>query len=449
VIYTGPDADWAGSEIAFASNENNVAIVDVTDKTDCQLISHASYDNPGYTHQSWLTPDQKFMLVVDETDEVGNGFNTRTYMFDVQDLDNPILLGFHESDNTASDHNLYIKENFSYQSNYASGLRVLDVTDIGNANLNEIAHFDVLPEHNDAGYLGTWSNYCYFPSGIVAVTSRTEGVHFVKPTIFNIEPALTTVTCEESVEVVISIYADLAGTFNVSQQGLPEWVELSAASFEAPGQVLVTLSNLVGIESGFVDFEFLLESEFGVYPVKSQISIVGTFPLAPVLESPLDMAVLDDPTVEYVWEDSDNADLFSLEVYSDEALTVMEYSETVGAPTTVMGFPFVDGTYYWRVKSLANCGESDWSDVLQFTILTVGVDEQVASDFYLYPNPTTEQISLVSNENIGTVQIFDAHGRLVHVEVVTGKKASLNIAELSKGLYVVKALGQTERVVKL
>ena len=70
VIYNGPDVDWVGSEIAFASNEDNVAIVDVSDKTDCLLISHATYDNPGYTHQSWLTEDHRYMLVDDETDEV-------------------------------------------------------------------------------------------------------------------------------------------------------------------------------------------------------------------------------------------------------------------------------------------------------------------------------------------------------------------------------------------
>ena len=32
VVYSGPDADYTGAEICFASNEDTVTIVDVTDK---------------------------------------------------------------------------------------------------------------------------------------------------------------------------------------------------------------------------------------------------------------------------------------------------------------------------------------------------------------------------------------------------------------------------------
>lgn len=449
VMYTGPDPDWAGSEIAFASNEDNVAIVDVTDKTDCQLISHASYDDPGYTHQSWLTDDQRYMLVVDETDEVGNGFNTRTYIFDVQDLDNPILLGFHESNNTASDHNQYINGAFSYMSNYASGLRIVDVSDIENANLNEVAFFDVLPENNDAGYLGTWSNYCYFPSGVVAVTSRNAGVHFLMPTIFSVSPVNASVECEESIDYEVTINAELNGVFSVDQSGLPEGVAISASTFEAPGSVTVTLSNLVGIESGNIDFEFLLESEFGVYPVQASLDIIGTFPAVTALETPFDESIIEDGAVEYTWAAQANADMYSLEVYSDEALTIMEYSYMPSAPIALMPFAFMDGTYYWRVKSFANCGESDWSDVFEFTVLTVGIHDLNAAQFNLFPNPAADQISIVAGQELENVQIFDAHGRLVYASVISAKGADVDISEFSKGVYLVKVLGQTQRVVKL
>jgi len=449
VMYVGPDVDWVGSEIAFASNEDNVAIVDVTDKTDCQLISHASYENPGYTHQTWLTDDQKYMLVVDETDEVGNGFNTRTYIFDVQDLDEPLLLGYHESDNTASDHNQYINGPFSYMSNYASGLRIVDVTDIENANLNEVAYFDVLPEHNDAGYQGTWSNYCYFPSGVVAVTSRNAGVHFLMPTIFSVSPANASVMCEESIDFEVSINAELNGIFTVGQEGLPENVVLSSGSFEAPGVLTVTVSNLVGIEGGIYDFEFLLESEFGVYPVNSSLNIIGTYPGQSALGTPLDESVLNDGMVAYSWAAQANADQYSMEVYSDEALTVMEYSEIVADPNTVMPFSFMDGTYFWRVKSLANCGESVWSEVFEFTVLTVGVEALAAPQFSLFPNPIADEFSIVAGQDLGDVQIFDIHGRLVYADIVLAKRADLDMSQFSEGVYLVKVLGQTQRVIKL
>ena len=48
-----------------------------------------SYPNVFYTHQGWLTEDQKF-FIWDELDEL-NGGKTRTLVFDLNDLDNPLL----------------------------------------------------------------------------------------------------------------------------------------------------------------------------------------------------------------------------------------------------------------------------------------------------------------------------------------------------------------------
>src|SRR5690606_26347425 len=69
VVYDGPDADYTGREICMAANEDNVAIVDVTDKANPSLVAHAVYLNAAYTHQGWLTDDRRFFLVDDELDE--------------------------------------------------------------------------------------------------------------------------------------------------------------------------------------------------------------------------------------------------------------------------------------------------------------------------------------------------------------------------------------------
>ena len=86
VNYIGPDAQYAGKEIAFCFNENTVTIVDVTAAGDPVLLSATGYSTSAYTHQGWLTEDHKYLLVGDELDE--GSVNTRTYIFDVQDLNN-------------------------------------------------------------------------------------------------------------------------------------------------------------------------------------------------------------------------------------------------------------------------------------------------------------------------------------------------------------------------
>ena len=66
-----------------------------------------------------------------------------------------------------------------YQSNYTSGLRILDISDRENPVL--IGFFDTVPGTPDAPAMaGSWSNYPFFESGIIVVTSGTEGVFILR-----------------------------------------------------------------------------------------------------------------------------------------------------------------------------------------------------------------------------------------------------------------------------
>ena len=179
VTYIGPDAQYQGKEIAFACNENTITIVDVEDPTDATLISTEGYSGSAYTHQGWLTEDHKYFVVGDELDEQQSGVNTRTYFFNVEDLNNPFLAGTYTATTSAIDHNLYIKDGIAYQSNYRAGLRLLDVSNAPNAE--EVGFFDLYPSSDAASFNGTWSNYPYFASGVVAVSHIEEGLFLLMP----------------------------------------------------------------------------------------------------------------------------------------------------------------------------------------------------------------------------------------------------------------------------
>ena len=139
----------------------------------------ADYPNVSYTHQGWLTEDQAYFYMNDETDETGGLVsNTRTLIFDVVDLDDPQLVKEHFSDNTSSDHNLYIVGDLMYQSNYNSGLRVFNITD--RENPRPVGFFDTVPGEDFPSMNGSWSNYPFFKSGIVVVTSGGEGFFVVR-----------------------------------------------------------------------------------------------------------------------------------------------------------------------------------------------------------------------------------------------------------------------------
>jgi choice-of-anchor B domain-containing protein len=143
-------------------------------------IASATYPNVAYSHQGWLSEDQRHFFMNDELDETGGLVsNTRTLVWDIAELGDPILAREYFADNGASDHNLYVVGSTLYQSNYVSGLRVLDISDPENPV--QVGFFDTVPYGADApGFSGSWSNYPFFDSGVVVVTSEQEGIFVVR-----------------------------------------------------------------------------------------------------------------------------------------------------------------------------------------------------------------------------------------------------------------------------
>ena len=193
VTYGGPDEKYRGREICFNASETAVGIADVTDKRNPRSIAVGEYPNTGYTHQGWLSDDQRYFFVNDELDELaGNAPRTRTLVWDVSSLDEPVLAREFLGTTAASDHNLYVKGNHVFESNYVSGLRILDISDPRNPR--EVGYFDTVPlGENVPGFAGSWSNYPYFKSGTIVVTSMMEGLFILRhrPTQLSSRSAMT------------------------------------------------------------------------------------------------------------------------------------------------------------------------------------------------------------------------------------------------------------------
>jgi choice-of-anchor B domain-containing protein len=182
VVYNGPDTEHQGAEICFSSNEDTLTITDVSDKSDPVLIARQSYQGASYSHQGWLTEDHQYFLMDDELDE-GSGAMTATYIWDLTNLESPVNTGTFMGSTTAIDHNQYVKGDYSYQANYRAGLRILDISNIENAQLSEYGYFDIYPANNNASFNGAWSNYPYFASGNVIVNGIEQGLVVVRPNL--------------------------------------------------------------------------------------------------------------------------------------------------------------------------------------------------------------------------------------------------------------------------
>ena len=208
VTYKGPDSDYTGKEIYVGSNEDKVVIIDVTDKKNIQIISSIEYSKTQYTHQGWFTEDQKFFIVGDELDEFNNEVsNTRSIVFDFTDLDNPLFHYEFLNSTQAIDHNGYVHKNKFYLASYTAGLRIIDISQIGQKYMTEIGFFDthnkkdsgsfsssnfiesVLSQDDDhdnpkkgnaTEFNGAWSVYPYFKSENIIISDINSGLFIVK-----------------------------------------------------------------------------------------------------------------------------------------------------------------------------------------------------------------------------------------------------------------------------
>jgi choice-of-anchor B domain-containing protein len=183
VIYEGPDTIYREREICLNSNEDTLTIVDATDKLQQIQLSRTGYGGSAYTHQGWLTEDQRFFLVNDEGDEQAFRHRTRTWIWEVSDLDAPALVTYYDGPTSSIDHNLYVRGNLVYETNYRSGLRVLDASGISQGALREVGFFDIYPADDNASFNGAWTSYPFFASGSVIVNGIEQGLFVVRPRV--------------------------------------------------------------------------------------------------------------------------------------------------------------------------------------------------------------------------------------------------------------------------
>lgn len=442
--YFGPDQDYQGSEILVCCNGDELSIVNVTDKSDCQLIHSSTYPQLGYVHQGWFTKDLRFFLEDDETDEGQQNSNTRTHRWDFVDLDNPVYLGYQLWNSTAIDHNLYIKEQFVYASNYRSGLRIYDAIDVAAPNLTEIGYFDLYPQNDFAQYSGTWSNYPFLPSRVNIITSMYDGFFILRPHLAEIESDHYT-TCDNSqVQINLQIDADLqfplTPATNLSQVGIA--IVGGATTIDAPGNYNFELSGFNALGAGSFAAEIQLTRPNGThYDFPFTLDILPTvLPAAQNLlpTNQLVIVLTDYVLVDLVWNHVAGAQQYEIQVSETSDFNSLLVSQTV--TDTVFNFspPITGIFYYWRVRPINDCAEGNFSNATSFEPYDLSVDELQDHGVRVFPNPASEMVNLKFDYPVfAPVKVYNMQGALVYQHQLSGSQMVLPCSEWSEGLYII------------
>ena len=371
VLYTGPDLDYniPGSprEICFNYNEDTLTIVDVTDKNDPQLIARRGYQGRGYTHQGWVDEDQSVLLLDDESDETSNGHNTRTYVWNIRDLDDPRMTLTYDGPTASIDHNLYIRDGFAFQANYRSGLRILDLNNLDDGTISENAFFDVFPNSDTASFNGAWSVYPFFDSGIVIVSGIEQGLFVLRPTALAAPFTLASTTQN------LDFCGDGSGSAPVDLAGRPGFanpVDLTVTGMPAGMSASITPQNVVppaslslqigvsNVASGVYPLTVTGTDGLDDFSIALNVSVSGDLPGTATLTTPANNAAGMSVFQSVYWNPAPGGFLYDVDVATDAAFTnVVAAANSITATSyTPLGGLDVGSTYFWRVRSRNACG---------------------------------------------------------------------------------------------
>lgn len=377
LIYNGPDTAHVGKEICFASNEDTLTIVDVTNKSAPVQLSRTPYAGAGYTHQGWITDDHRHFLIDDELDEVFSGHATWTLIWNISNLDAPVLMGHYTGPSTAIDHNQFIHQGYSYQANYRAGLRILDISDIANGNLTEAAYFDIYPSNDLPEFSGAWNNYPFFASGNVIISGMEQGLFVVRPklnsdfTLATVDPVLE--TCLPGADSTTFDLAGLngyTGTVTMSAAGVPAG---ASASFNpnpapVPGTTQLT-ATVTAAPLGAHALTVTATDGTHTHQSDATLHVADAAPAAPVLLTPPNGAFNQPVQPVFTWEAAAQGATYDIQVATDPGFASIVAAANGLASTTFTPPAALapNTTHYWRVRAGNGCADGPYSEVFTFT----------------------------------------------------------------------------------
>ena len=138
---------------------------DMADKQAPVLLGRVDVPQPGYVHNVWPTDDGRHAMTTEETAQ------KTVKVWDLSDPSDPTLVADWLGTSRLA-HNVQIDGDYAFVSHYASGVYVLDISDI--ANPVEVARFDTYPDNDDVAFYGNWGVSMPTPGGYL-YASNLEG----------------------------------------------------------------------------------------------------------------------------------------------------------------------------------------------------------------------------------------------------------------------------------
>lgn len=178
LVYEGPNGipevhdAYVRNNIAYLNcGFDGVRVYDFSDPANPAFLQNLDfYQDQGYNHQGWLSPDGTKYVFADET----NGSSVKSCAVNANhEIDILGRVSSNAQDGNVP-HNVMITNEHAFVAYYNEGLRVYDIR---SQVPKEIGHFDTYPENEELFKMnGAWGVYSELPSERILVSDRKYGL---------------------------------------------------------------------------------------------------------------------------------------------------------------------------------------------------------------------------------------------------------------------------------
>lgn len=239
----GHDVTVIGDRLYDYHGYDGTFIYDVADRSNPILLGSITDPTITFHHSGWTSEDESFLFI---NDEMAIHPSPDIIVFDISKPNKPERAA-EISDSTATAHNSYRIGDYLYVSYYTAGFRVYDISDPRFPLLAD--EYDTTSLVGEGIFKGAWGCYPFSPSGWIFVNDRPEGFF-----IFAFNGSASGVTAPDSplssfqnypnpFNPVTTVSFDLEVEGRVSMKVYSvggEMVRLLVDDFKAPGAHRVT-----------------------------------------------------------------------------------------------------------------------------------------------------------------------------------------------------------------
>lgn len=232
--------------------------------------------------------------------------------------------------------------------------------------------------------------------GKIKVESVGNIFYALNSGLISIEPSEFILNFDNNIQVVCepsnATYTFTYNTYNAfseevtfSASSLPTGAAVSfnpVSALDDGTSVEMIISNLTSTNIGTTDI--LVNGTSSATSVsKTSVAILDVY--SDTIEPPILLSPSNEESnlllpILLEWENNDNAISYNLEVAEDDSFTTTVINEGLISNNFQVDNLNNGTTYYWRVKTINNCGESDYSEIFSFTTEFIDCVTEASTD---------------------------------------------------------------------